>query len=1303
MKIPLMPYVVGVPVQTAVFHGRQDVVAWLLSELKNSSTHSLLLHGSRAIGKTSLLLHLQSLLTDNGYASVYFELKERPLHHLLDDLAQQILEQADLDLSLPESANGFRSQFLPEVQRTLGGSRRLVLLLDNMDLLSGDHDFWTVVPILTGESPPALVFTSSQSPNQLPTKLKFLVKAMPVRRLEPLHDEAAQAVLCQGEARLDFTEEAAAIVLAWSGGHPYLLQMIGRYLWEATDEPIVLGQGFVEEAILSLLNTNGEHFQHLWNGLDLAEQLYTAVLAQIYQPFESMEAIHVMASLEAQTVRLRPHKLKWSIDDLVERGILTSVGDEQYWLTPPLFHAWVKQNQLPVLLKEHLDRLVNPEADKPFQRGREYLLQGQHQKAISYLRQAIGQNPYHVGAQLALGTALLALGFTETAVKRLERAYKLDATEAKQPLAEALVLLAELHLEADARREALNACEQFNSTGSDNPDWQARIRVVEAAVWNQRGDIALQRGFIDKALTAYQNADNRDMIAQLKQSHHQEEPTDELENEAKALVAAENWTEATIIYEKLLGLAQDAGRRASYQKALSQCLEEVELAQYFDEGMKALENENWLLARMSFMHVITKRMNYVRQGKRALSLLDQAAKGHSSTSMLSTLPSPPSTSPLSTPRETLGTGDSLETIPASESPPSVAQESITEPLDSPAPEMPLVPTKNRVGIGGEIVVDLVNKVGNLERLGKGAIVKIAHSPDGKLLALATALGIYFYDTHNLTEVQFIETKIPVQAVAFSPNGQLVVTGSWHETVQVWQIEGGKLVSELEAHHSAVQAVSFSPDGKWIASADEDGVMALWHGDNGQLIRSWATHRGPVTAVTFSPDSRNLLSSSLDKTVGLWAIDGEAQLMSLQKHEEAVTQVVFSHDGQRFLSASRDRTAVLWRLDATGWLRLRRQNAQATMLYSLDSHRRAVNDVAISPDNKLVATASADHIVRLWNADNGTLLHEFKGHVSPVIAVAFSPDGRTLVSATESLVQFWEVETRYSGQAIEGHMGALQSVAVSSDGKLLATAVDTRILIWSLEDQTLRHILLGHTDLVYHITFSPQGNMLASASADRTARLWNVITGLATQTLSGHQGAVMDVGFSPNGQLLATASEAQTIRLWRTTDGKLLQTLTGHQDAVTSVCFNSTGRMLASASSDQTVRLWAIPEGRLQQTLTGHNGIIWQVSFSPDDNLLATAALDRTARLWRVDNGALLHILDAHEGPVWSVQFSFNGQLLISGASDGKVRLWHTPDGTLLRAFEEHTAPVSSVTFTPDGEKLISGSADGTVRVRGIVG
>ncbi|MCB8945969.1 MAG: hypothetical protein H6658_19660 [Ardenticatenaceae bacterium] len=1257
------------------------------------------------MGKSSLLRYLQDVLPAEGYTPVFFELGERPLDELLDDLAQQIIEQTGLDRPLPESSNDFRSYFLPEVDQALGESR-LVLLLDDMDKLPGDHGFWKVVPFLTGDSPPALIYTSSYAPQQLPSKLKSVVRAMSVQGVGPLTGAEAEALLAGGGERIELTEAAVERIMAWCGGHPYCLQLVGQALWQRGDEPGVVEPGVVAEVVEGLAASGEGPLALLWEGLDVAEQLYTAVLAQQSQPLAALESKAVAEVIQAQAFRLRPHKVDWSVDDLVARGLLQGVEDEAYGLVPPLFHAWVRQFKPVGLVKAHLDHLLNPEIDGVFEEGQALMAQAQPEAAAVLFRQVVSKVPYHVGAQVALGASLLAVGSVETAVKHLERAYKLDVAEAQKPLGEALVVLAEVRLQADARNEALSACDQFNDLDLVDDDLQARVRVVETAVWNQRGDMALQRGLIDKALLAYENAGNTEKIAQLQTSPKRatrpktaefrasQRPTEsisQLEAQANTLLQAEIWSEAAVVYEKLLGITQDASQRNSYQKALARCLEEIELARYFDEGVKALDNQNWLLARMSFTHVITRRKNYTRYGEKAVALLEQTTKNR-----------PPTTPLIEFSSDTLDKTVRLGTASEAQTA-QLSQESQTRPFAPQGEEPPQEEVAEKMTIDDidPALLDTVNGYEQLERLGKGAVKQAVYSHDGKVLALATALGIYLYQTQPLAEIRFLESVSPVQAVAFSPDDKLLASGSWQHRVQLWQVEDGEFVAELRSHDSAIYALAFSPDGQTLASADENGVIVIWELENRRFLHMWEAHRGFISSLTFSPDGSNLLSGSEDKHFCLWQVDDEMSLVYLQKHVKGVVKAAFSPDGRRFFSASRDGTLNAWQMNATGWLRLRRSGTKVSQVFSQTGQYQQINDLAFSADGKLMATASSDHVVRLWSSDKGELLHEFTGHHSPVLTVAFAPDGRTLVSTTDSQVQFWDVAARVAGPTLEGHMGPLQSLVVSDDGQLLATADHARILVYSLPEFSLQHVLIGHLSHIYRLAFAPNSKLLASASIDRTVRLWDAAAGTMTHTLAEHEGAVVDVCFAPDGQYLASASEAQTIRIWRVADGEWVQTLPGHRDAVSSVCFNSSGQLLASGSSDRRIHLWHLAEEVLQTTFSGHKGIIWQLAFTADDGLLASAALDHTVRLWRVEDGTLLHVLGSHNGPVWSMQFARDEQWLITGAGDHNIRFWHVESGLLLRTLEGHTASVSSVALLPDGSRIVSAAADGTIRVWGV--
>ncbi|BAZ40306.1 WD-repeat protein [Calothrix sp. NIES-4101] len=360
----------------------------------------------------------------------------------------------------------------------------------------------------------------------------------------------------------------------------------------------------------------------------------------------------------------------------------------------------------------------------------------------------------------------------------------------------------------------------------------------------------------------------------------------------------------------------------------------------------------------------------------------------------------------------------------------------------------------------------------------------------------------------------------------------------------------------------------------------------------------------------------------------------------------------------------------------------------------------VNSVSFSPDGKTLASASTDNTVKLWDINSGREIQTFKGHTKDVSSVSFSPDGKTLASAsTDKTVKLWDINSGREIQTFKGHIDWVNSVSFSPDGKTLASASqDNTVKLWDVNSGQEIKTFKGHTEWVNSVSFSPDGKTLASASTDNTVKLWDVNSGREIQTFKGHTSYVTSVSFSPDGKTLASASTDNTVKLWDINSGREIQTFKGHTGNVTSVSFSPDGKTLASASEDKTVKLWDVNSGREIQTFKGHIDWVNSVSFSPDGKTLASASFDSTVKLWDVNSGREIQTFKGHTGNVTSVSFSPNGKTLASASTDNTVKLWDVNSGREIQTFKGHTGNVTSVSFSPDGKTLASASEDKTVKL-----
>ena len=284
--------------------------------------------------------------------------------------------------------------------------------------------------------------------------------------------------------------------------------------------------------------------------------------------------------------------------------------------------------------------------------------------------------------------------------------------------------------------------------------------------------------------------------------------------------------------------------------------------------------------------------------------------------------------------------------------------------------------------------------------------------------------------------------------------------------------------------------------------------------------------------------------------------------------------------------------------------------------------------------------------------------------------------------------------------LRGHDDDVQGVAWSPDGGRLATAsADRTARIWDAGNGNELTALRGHHDYVTGLAWSPDGGRLATASADRTARIWDAEGGCELVVLRGHAAEVRSVAWSPDGKRLAAASSDGIVRICEGGSGKELLVLRGHGAEVRSVAWSPDGKRLATGSGDHSARIWDADSGRELIALHGHDKRVWGVAWSPDGKRLATGSRDRTARIWDIESGSqLLVVLRGHNGKVRGVAWSPDGGRLATASADRTARIWDADHGRELATLHGHSDEVRAVAWSPDGRRLATASNDRTARI-----
>jgi WD40 repeat protein len=359
--------------------------------------------------------------------------------------------------------------------------------------------------------------------------------------------------------------------------------------------------------------------------------------------------------------------------------------------------------------------------------------------------------------------------------------------------------------------------------------------------------------------------------------------------------------------------------------------------------------------------------------------------------------------------------------------------------------------------------------------------------------------------------------------------------------------------------------------------------------------------------------------------------------------------------------------------------------------NFEGHSREINDVAVSNDGKLLATASVDYTARIWDIKTRQEIKSIM-HTNPVSKVKFSPDNKEIITAGHQTVSIWDIESGKLKTTFIQKNYFINDLAISPDGKKIAISIggdSLNILIFHRGEQPKIDTIKGYRNAVYCLAFSPTGNELAAGYDNGLVIIWNLTNGQRTD-LNSHKYRVLSMDYSRDGKMLVSGSFDKTAQIWDLEKRQIVKTLSGHTNFVQAVMFSPNGQFVATGSDDKTAKIWDVNTGIETMELNGHTKQITALAYS-DSAHLVTVSFDQLAKIW--------HIAEEKEAIIWDdIEYAVvakDGQTIATTSFDNIVRIRDVRTGKTLKEIPHQLDKISSIDYAPNGQYLVIG-ADSSV-------
>lgn len=587
----------------------------------------------------------------------------------------------------------------------------------------------------------------------------------------------------------------------------------------------------------------------------------------------------------------------------------------------------------------------------------------------------------------------------------------------------------------------------------------------------------------------------------------------------------------------------------------------------------------------------------------------------------------------------------------------------------------------------------------------------------------------------------------VTAVAWHTDGNKIASGSYDQSIIVWDISRAEKLLTLCGHTGAVNSLAWSSDGKQLCSGSHDKTVRIWDAETGSVLSTFEGHNGLITQVVWvqrvGESGRGVVvSSSEDKTVNIWDIDSAELKMTFDKHQDAVSSVNWSPDGMKIASGSINNLSLIWNpisgevsrtligekvywhavedviatLSSEG-IRIWNMTEEDAKLFIQTDHHLVV--LSWHPSERILAAGDDNRNIHIWNADTGKVIRVLEGHTGRINALSWNYHGSKLASgSSDESMKLWDVygissandKTHLAALPFCGHQETITSISSNVDNsKIVSASQDGSVSLWSSKTGDCLKTLLSGEDAVTTVRWSSTGDHVAAGGLDKAIRVWSSSSGDLIKTLLGHEGCITCLCWHPaEGSCLASASLDDTIRIW---DVALQTDVAVHviieqKGLVNALAWSNIhhngGSKLAAGMNDSRVVIWDMQSKQVVKILQNRrSGRITAVVWSSDDHLIATASGDTTVKIWTLETESILYILKSHQFEVTCLAWCRHGSdLLVSGSADNTLKVWDASSGKLIRTLVGHGDAVTDVFWSKGGGIIVSSSRDRCIKIWG---